>query len=358
MPGLPPEGADTDADAEALQESALTRSVLRAAAANPQYLPELLASYAVRHMGPAAARSVARTRAAQPDATMAELRAAVLDRGKRRVVSQGAFVGGPMMIMAPFAFCAALLSQARTCLELAALEGQDPSSPVRSAELLVLQGVYPDVDRARAALSAASLAEQEKAKERQAGKAAARKGVTGRGAARRDRVGAARSVRDRRRVTVLWELTMRMARVLGLIAPQDEVTTRGPARWPAAVAHYTVLGVVFLIAMVAPLVWVPYLGRSYSRSTDRFLDRATAFYSGGPVARPPRTTRVGPGMPAATVRALLSLLIPVGVIVAVVLADLRLADSLWPVLAATLITASFGMAVAWQWRRRHKRRTG
>ncbi|MBG0853244.1 hypothetical protein I2W78_15665 [Streptomyces spinoverrucosus] len=356
MPGLPPD--DADADAETLQDSALAQSVLRAAAANPQYLPELLASYAVRHMGPVAARSVARMRAAQPDAAMAELRASLLDRGKRRVVSQGAFVGGPMMIMAPFAFCAALLSQARTCLELAALEGRDPTSPVRSAELLVLQGVYPDVDRARAALAAASLAEQEKAKERQAGKKASRKGRTGREAARRDRAGVAKAGRDWRRVAVLWELTMRMARVLGLIAPQGEARTGGLARWPAAVGHYAVLGVVFLIAVVAPLVWVPYLGRSYSRSTDRFLDRATAFYSGGPVARPRRTTRAGPGMPVATVRALLSLLIPVGLIVVVVLADLRVADGLWPVLAATLITASFGMAAAWQWRRRRRRRNG
>ncbi|MEV7996563.1 hypothetical protein AB0O67_33170 [Streptomyces sp. NPDC086077] len=152
-----------DDDTDTLQDAALTRSVLKAAVADPQRLPETLASYAVRHMGPAAARSVTMTRAAHPDATMAELQDLLLSRGKRRVVTQGALIGGPMTIMAPFAFCAALLSQARVCLELTALGGQDPTVPVRSAELLVLQGVYADVDRARVALSDAALAEQGKA---------------------------------------------------------------------------------------------------------------------------------------------------------------------------------------------------
>ncbi|MFB9462950.1 hypothetical protein [Streptomyces cinereospinus] len=354
-----------DDDAGALQDAALTRSVLRSAAANPRCLPELLAAYAVRHMGPVAVRSVARTRAARPDAVMAELRALTLTRGKRRVVTEGAIVGGPLLIMAPFAFCAALLSQARTCLELAALEGQDATTPVRGAELLVLQGVHADVGRAGAALAEAALAERRRTDGKRAGRSTGR--AAGPEGTRERQDGMPERTWERedgmpeaggRRMTVLWQLTVRMARVLGLVPPKGEATAGGLRRWLVTVGRYALLGAVFLVGMVAPLVWIPYVGRSYSRSTDRLLDRATAFYSGEPVARPRRSARIDPGMLAATVRALLSLLIPVGLVLAVVLADLRLAGSHWPVFGITLITASCAVAAAWQWRRHRRRRTG
>ncbi|MFI9613218.1 hypothetical protein ACIHCM_16360 [Streptomyces sp. NPDC052023] len=330
-----------DDGTDALQDAALTRNVLKAAVADPQRLPETLASYAVKQMGPAAARSVTMTRAAHPDATMAELQDLLLTRGKRRVVSEGALIGGPMMIMAPFAFCAALLSQARICLELTALGGQDPTAAVRSAELLVLQGVYGDVDQARAALADAALAGQDKA---------AKKALR---TAERGPHGASRG-----HAATLFELTLRMARVLGLIVPKGEAKAGGVRRWLVAAGRYVLLGLVFLVGLVAPLVWMPYVGRSYSRATDRLLDRALVFYFGERVARPRPGTRGVPGMAAAMVKALVSLLIPVGLIVVVVLADLRVADSRWPVLAVTLLTASFGVAAAWQWRRRRRRRTG
>lgn len=329
-------GAETDPDA--LQDAALTRSVLKAAVADPQRLPETLASCAVRHMGPAAARSVTMTRVAHPDATVAELQDLLFTRGKRRVVSEGALIGGPMTIMAPFAFCAALLSQARICLELAALGGQDPTVPLRSAELLVLQGVYPDVDRARVALSDAALAEQGKA---------------GKKALRTDGAWPRRG-----RVATLFELTLRMARVLGLIVPKGPAQAGGVRRWLLVAGRYVLLGVVFLVGLVAPFVWMPYVGRSYSRATDRLLGRALAFWFGEQAERPRRSTRRAPGTAAAMAKALLSLLIPVGLVVVVVLADLRVADSHWPVLAVTLLTASFGVAAVWQWRRRRGRRAG
>ncbi|MFJ4472027.1 hypothetical protein ACIP2X_31705 [Streptomyces sp. NPDC089424] len=324
-------------DADGLQDAALTRSVLKAAVADPQRLPETLASYAVRQMGPAAARAVTMTRAAHPGAGLAELQDVLLTRGKRRVVSEGALIGGPLMIMAPFAFCAALLSQARICLELTALAGQDPTAPVRSAELLVLQGVYPDVDRARAALAEAALAEQGKA-----GKKPLR---------------AVEAGPHRGRTATLFELTLRMARVLGLIAPKEQARVKAGRvrRRLAAAGGYVLLVAVFLVGLVAPFVWMPYLGRSYSRATDGLLDRALALYFGEPAARR-RRTRGAPGMAAAMAKALLSLLVPVVLVAVIVLADLRVADSRWPVLAVTLLTASCGVAAVWQWRRRRRHR--
>ncbi|MGY5127162.1 hypothetical protein [Streptomyces nigrescens] len=359
-------------DTETLQDPALTRSLLRAAAADPHHLPEVLAAFAVRHMGPAAARSVARMRETHPDTATAELRTLALARGKRRVVAEGSFVGGPLLILVPFAFCAALLSQARTCLELAAIDGRDPTDPVRGAELLVLQGVYEDVDRAQAALPEVPLPEKGKAGKGRAGKARARNGKdredkgagkaasraagTGREGAEQDRA-AAESARPRARMAVLWGLTMRMARLLGLVAPKGETTTGGLARWLAQAGRYALLGAVLLVGLIVPFVWLPYMGLSYSRATDRLTDRATAFYFGEPAARPRRTTRADPAMLVAALRTVLSLLIPLSLILVVLLADLRLAGSRWPVLGIALVSASFAVGAVWQWRRRRKRRT-
>ncbi|MBK3638413.1 hypothetical protein JHN52_37265, partial [Streptomyces sp. MBT97] len=124
-----------------------------------------------------------RTTSARPPPTRAQL----LSRGRRATVTEGAFVGGPFLVLIPVAFCAALLRQTRTVLELAALTGRDPTERDRAAEILVLQGVYDDVPAARAGLSAAG--------------------------ARAPRSGSLR------RPAVLGGLTLRMARLLGLLAP-------------------------------------------------------------------------------------------------------------------------------------------
>ncbi|MFF0595783.1 hypothetical protein [Streptomyces antibioticus] len=308
----------------------LPGSLLREGLADPHRLPEHLALLAVRRLGPVARRTVS----AEPPPD----RAGVIRRGRRATVTEGAFVGGPFLLFIPVAFCAALLRQTRICLELAALTGRDPTDLERAAELLVLQGVYDDVGAARAALAVHA--------------AAPSRGV---------------------RPTALWTLTLRMARLLGLIVPDEPGAVR-PGPW-VQTGRWLLLVAVILVGTVAPLVWLPYMARSYDRATRQLTRRAERFYfPGEPDAMPGpdldavpdavsgtpagsgRRRRVDPARLAGAGRALLSvlsLLVPVVLVFGVVVADVRIAGSRWPVLGIVLVTGS--VVTGGLWWLRHRR---
>ncbi|MEV6249398.1 hypothetical protein AB0M38_24795 [Streptomyces sp. NPDC051742] len=296
----------------------LAGSLWREVLAEPGRLPESLASFALRHLGPGAGTTVARLRAAHPEADAAALRTLVVTRGRRAVVSEGAFVGGPFLFLVPFAFCGALLSQAGTVLELAAAEGRDTTDPERAAELLVLQGVYGDTTAARAALEA-----------------------PGSGPRGPNRPG---------RPAVLRDLTSRMARLLGLITADD-----GAGRLVRA-GRWALLVVVLLVGLVAPLVWLPYMAVSYRRATTQLLDRAIVFYVGSPDPRSPRGVRIDPATAMAGLRALGSLLLPVAAVLLVIVTDTRIAGGRWPLVGILLVAGCLVTGGGWLWRhwRRHR----
>ncbi|MEW2413161.1 hypothetical protein AB0953_05495 [Streptomyces sp. NPDC046866] len=306
-------------------------ALLRAALRRPERLPELLAGFALRHAGPRAARSVARLRAEQPDADAASLGAEAVARGIRRTVSEGAFVGGPFLVFVPVAFCAALLSQARTMLELAALAGHDPTVPRRAAELLVLQGVYEDEDTAEKALAADNRGE------RPPGPGGAGPG--------------------RRRFSAVTALTLRMAKLLGLMPPRRTDAPPTVRDRLAFVGRWALLGVTFLVGTVAPLVWLPYMAVSYRRGTRQVLGRAAAYYlTDTPLpAQRSTTSRLDPGMLAAAARAVGFLVLPALLVLLVYVWNLRLAGSTWPVAALVVIAGSLVAGGLWHYRRRRRR---
>ncbi|WP_051795361.1 hypothetical protein [Streptomyces sp. NRRL S-87] len=320
----------TAATATGERDQRLARWLLRSMLADPGHLPEILASFASRRLGGRAARTVARVRAGHPDADPDELRALVIGRGRRVVVTEGAFVGGPFMLLIPFAFCAALLAQLRMALEIAAVAGRDAASPDRAAELLVIQGAHPDVPAARAALDAM--------------------------AARTDAAGARSADRRGSRTAALWTTVRRMAYLLGLLGPSGK-----PTRTPVRVARWALVIAVVVVGFVAPLVWLPYLAFSYHRSTGELAERTVDFYrsgaTGGTWAAPEaagdlHAAASDPGMIAAVVRASASLLLPLGALALVVVADLR--DSRWPVLAVSVTGLSVAVGAVWYLRRRRR----
>ncbi|GAA5025841.1 hypothetical protein GCM10023335_60850 [Streptomyces siamensis] len=302
------------------------RSLLASALGDPGRLPEILAAFAVARHGHAAADSVARLRHDHPGASTPELRAQVITRGHRAVVAEGAMVGGPFLVLVPFAFCAALLRQGRTVLELAALDGHDPTTSARVAELLALQGVYEDTPRAQEALAGIARAEP---------------------------------LPSLKRWPAMWRLTVRMAYLLGLVTTGDDTAGVGRVRRIAVqTGRWTLVVAVFLVGLVAPLVWLPYLAYVYRRSDNRLMERALAQY--GAVSAPAPRRRIAgiePEMLSAGLRACVSLLVPLALVTLAVVADLRIAGSRWPVLAIALAVASFLAGGLWLWRR-HRRRTG
>jgi len=294
--------------------SSLEGTLLRQVAADPRGLPEQLALFAVRHLGETARRTVA---ALPEGGGPEEARAQVIRRGHRAVTAEGAFVGGPFLLLIPVAFCAALLRQARIVLELAALDGRDPTDKERACELLVVQGVYGDEATARAALTAY------------------RPRPPGR----------------RPRLASLWDITWRMARLLGLLTPSGSAER---TRWTVQAGRWLLVGAVFLTGLVAPLVWLPYMAVSYDRATTRLTDRAVRHYFADvPV---PARRRLEPGTLASTGRALLSLLVPIAMVVTVIATDLRIAGSNWPVLGIAVTATSLVVGAVWLWRWSARRR--
>ncbi|MFH7596010.1 hypothetical protein WDV06_13030 [Streptomyces racemochromogenes] len=302
--------------------------LLRAIVRRPDRMPELLAGFALRHAGPRAARSVARLRAERPEADAGALGAAAVDRGIRRTVAEGAFVGGPFLLFIPVAFCAALLSQARTTLELAALAGRDPTAPRRAAELLVLQGVYADEDAAERALTA----------QEGGGGPPEPSGDPPR----------------RRRSATLIALTLRMAKLLGLMPPRAK-DGRPTARERLGMAgRWALLGLTFLVGTVVPLVWLPYMAVSYRRASRQVLGRAAAYYlTDAPLPRQRGSgSRLEPGMLAAVARALMFVGVPVLLVAAV---DLGVAGGTWPVASAVVVALTLLSGCVWHVRRRRRR---
>jgi len=258
-------------------------------------------------------------RAAHPEWSVERGRAETLRRGLPTVISRGVLVVGPLLILAPYGFCAALMAQNRIVLELAALAGRDPRTPERAAELLVLQDAYPDVATAQAAL-----AEIRRTTDTPP-----------------PRVG---------RLRTLGRVTLRLANLLGLVTRDQEGDQRVPG-W-LRTTRWLLVFVTFLVGLVFPLVWMPYMADSYRQSTARITQRAERFYFGD-------TTTVHQTRDREPRRlALISVLITVGLVLLTLLLDIELFGSTWLAVVVAVLVGSIAGSVlglaATRWRSRRR----
>ncbi|HEU5215246.1 MAG TPA: hypothetical protein VFU30_06875 [Gaiellaceae bacterium] len=238
--GVPPADlATSQSDRDAAREAP---AVLRIIWADPQHTAEHLALWALRRFGPRAEAALTGLRALDPPPGRDELERQVVQRQTRVATTEGAFVGGPFIFLIPVAFCAALLSQGQMVFELAGVAGHDPTERTRAAELLVLQGAYASTAEAAAALEA--LPEP---------------GIRAGG-----RLPAGTRV----------DTVKHLAYLIGLFGPPD--LKRSKLR---ATVGWTGIGILVLVGLVIPLVWLPYMAFSTRRATLRLAKRTRAFYA-------------------------------------------------------------------------------
>lgn len=312
-------------DLEAGPPAHLVRALLRAVAADPTYLAERLTTFTVDWWAPLADKHIEALRRKHPGGDPDELRRAVVSSTVRTCIVEGSLIGGPLVVLMPVAFCAALLVQIRMILEMAVLAGRPATDPIRAAEVLVIQGAHPDLESAQDALRAS---------------------VAGRQADTRKRPG----------IRALWSMTWRMARLLGLTAPGPE-TKR--SIW-VRMRGWLGLGATFVVGTVMPLIWMPYLGDAYRRSTLDLAHRATLAYEGTDrgIRKPGKRGFAAPAMTGAVIRALLAVAGTVLLVVLLVALDVRVAGGRWPTVIIGLAAAAVVTSLVWYlpWRRRHKGR--
>jgi hypothetical protein len=304
-------------------------AVLRIVWADPQHMAEHIAVWSLARFGPRADTAVKRFRDSRPDADRDELERLVIERQTHVATTEGAFVGGPFLVLIPFAFCAALLAQAQMVYELAAVAGHEPNDRMRAAELLVLLGAYESTDEATNAL--AQMTRDPHSRE---GK---------------------RLPRGTR-----WEMVKRMAYLLGLLGTGDD--TRSRLR---VTLGWTGVGVLCLVGLVLPLVWVPYMAYSMRRSTIRLGNRARSYYvehtdDTGVTVRRRQVVRVGGT--AALARTVFFVVLPIGAAVVALLTNSSIGGGRWVGSGLLLLAVSALVTLGWfglrWWRHRPARAQG
>jgi hypothetical protein len=302
-------------------------AVLRLLWADPQHAAEHLAIWSVKRFAGRASSAVDRIRSAHQDADDDTLQRLVIERQTRIAMTEGAFVGGPFIVLIPVAFCAALLAQAQLGLELAVLAGRAPDDERRAADLLVLQSAYDTTEEAHAALATVA-----RDPHRQPGK---------------------RLPRGTR-----WTVLKRMAYLLGVLGSTEEKPSviRMLLQW-------SFVGIVFLVGLVLPLVWVPYMALSVRRSTLSVGARGVAFYAQSPGedvgVRIARAATVHVPMTAALIRTVLLVAIPIVIAVVGLLTGASFGGGKLLDAGILLLAGSALITLGWlgfRWWRMHRER--
>ncbi|MER6299282.1 hypothetical protein ABT247_06870 [Kitasatospora sp. NPDC001539] len=307
------------AEHERQQRPGVVGRLLATVRADPAHLPERLAAFVVDYLGPQAAEQAAAPRRSGPAGTAGPDPAErIIERGVRRTVVEGSFLGGPFILLLPVAFVAALLAQLRMVLELAALAGRDPCGDDAAAQILVVQGVHPTVEQAQEALRRAA----------RAGTGAGEKAS--------------------------WAAVVRrQAYLIGLVTPEDPART-SLRKWLGWIG----LGVLVLIGTVVPFVWVPACGVMYRRATGELGERALRQFGLAlpEAARTGRTRSVlRPGMLLVVLRTVLACLATVGAVLLVLVTGARVAHNAWLTMFLVMIGAS-AVVVGWRHLRARRRR--
>ncbi len=128
------------------------RVLARIAYRDPQHVAERLTLYAAGNLGQPSLEWAQRVREQRPDVPRAVIAEELRTQTAQVARIDGAVSGTPFLIALVPGYLAYLREEGRMVLRTAALYDRDPRELETSAEVLVLRGVHPNVDAARAAL--------------------------------------------------------------------------------------------------------------------------------------------------------------------------------------------------------------
>jgi len=128
------------------------RALARIAYRDPQHVAERLTLYAAGNLGQPSLEWAHRVREQRPDVPRAVIAEELRTQTAQVARIDGAVSGTPFLIALVPGYLAYLREEGRMVLRTAALYDRDPCALETSAEVLVLRGVHPTVDAARAAL--------------------------------------------------------------------------------------------------------------------------------------------------------------------------------------------------------------
>jgi hypothetical protein len=137
-------------------------------------------------------------------------------------------------------------------------------------------------------------------------------------------------------------MVKRMAYLLELLGPADETRTR-----LRNILGWVGIGFLFLVGLVLPLVWVPYMAYSCRRSTIRMGRRARAYYGFEPGVVAQGRTAVQLGNAAGFVRMTLLILLPIAAAVVALLAGVSLGGGTLIGAFLILLAVSAVATIAW-----------
>ncbi len=236
---------------------------------DPLHAAEIAVLYTLPQLTPHVKMWWSKTSHTRPSDTSDRIAKRVLRRSASVARRGGLITGSSFYVGMIPAMAMIYCEQLIVVLRIAAVYGRDPSDPARAAEILVMQGRYPNIDEAAAALRAA---------------------------------GASSSHRSATDVSTFVDVVRQLPSIIGLRVRKYRRSPIDLVIAGAEVASYLV-----------PVVSMPVWTYASARATRRLGHAAIDFYSQPVAERTPNTSIVLPSRPKPKTRKLLILsVVPLG----------------------------------------------
>jgi hypothetical protein len=234
-----------------------SRGVVRTVLRDPENVPERLTLLAVDRLAEPSREWAARALAAHPESGRDAIAQTLRAGSAKTARIDGAIAGTPFLIALVPGYLGYLWQEATMVLRMAALYDHDPGDLSTAAELLVLRGLYPDIEQAREALVAVR----------------------------------ARPIPERpesRHSVRTWVRSVHMVLVFGGFLSGKKRALSGLRAKLAVAAMLLGVAILWVVTWIFPVTFM--IAMAWTCEQDaREIGRRALVHFGGPEATPPRT---------------------------------------------------------------------